>query len=206
MDGPSSINEVFLVLAFIVPGFLLQAMMEKFGAVQTGVREDRYLSFVVYSALNYAVASPVVYLLVSTSRFDRRPILVSVLWGTIIFVLPITLGVIYGWLSVRGIARRMFNKIGLNPTHPVPTGWDWQFGGLKGSRWVLIKLKDGGQVAGLFDSRSMASSDSKERDIYLSKVFDVQGSGPWKEVDRTDGVLITGDQIQTIEFWLQKKI
>jgi hypothetical protein len=66
---------------------------------------------------------------------------------------------------------------------------------------VLVTLKDGGQVAGLFGSRSFASSDPSERDLYIQSVFSMSGKGQWQRVPRNDGVLISGDQIKYIEFW-----
>jgi hypothetical protein len=65
---------------------------------------------------------------------------------------------------------------------------------------VLVRLKDGSEVYGLFHENSFAGSDPARRDIYIEAQFHVTEGGEWAPIEDTGGVLIMGDQIATIEF------
>ncbi len=48
-------------------------------------------------------------------------------------------------------------------------------------------------------SDSFVSSDPTERDIYIQQIYDIDDPNNWNP--RNHGVLITGGEISTIEFW-----
>ena len=83
---------------------------------------------------------------------------VSVIYGTLLFQLVdlslmkssvrVYLGVVFGgpalvglFLGVniqRNLFRGLLSRIGLFTVHPLPTAWDWKFGGAREEHWVLL--------------------------------------------------------------------
>jgi hypothetical protein len=64
---------------------------------------------------------------------------------------------------------------------------------------VLVVLKDGTKFGGRFGAQSFASSDGKERDVYIEQVYEIDKYDLWTPSDQ--GVLILASEIRTIEFW-----
>ena len=62
-------------------------------------------------------------------------------------------------------------------------------------------LDDDREIAGLWWTKSFASSLADERDVYLEEVYSVSADGTWNKVQRTDGMYIKGDKIKLIQFW-----
>ena len=87
----------------------------------------------------------------------------------------------------------------MRTVHHIPGAWDWHFSRQRPS-WVVVRLKDGSRVFGLFHNRSFAASDPEQRDIYLEAQFRVLDGGEWAPVEDTDGVLIKSEEIALIEF------
>jgi len=81
----------------------------------------------------------------------------------------------------------------------VPTAWDYQFGRAK-PYWVLVRLKDGSTVYGLWGLSSFASDEPEDRDLYIEAVFRPTERGDWAPVEDSGGAWITGEQIAVIEF------
>jgi len=67
-------------------------------------------------------------------------------------------------------------------------------------RWVLVALKNGVSFAGLYGRESFAASSPEERDLDLQWINDINEDGTWS-VAGEKGVLITADEVSTIEFW-----
>ena len=67
--------------------------------------------------------------------------------------------------------------------------------------WVLVTLKNGSRICGLYGIQSFAGSDPKDRDLYLQATYRlVVETGDWAPVEDTAGILISADQIAAIEF------
>jgi hypothetical protein len=79
------------------------------------------------------------------------------------------------------------------------TAWDSYFSQEKPA-WVLVTLKDGSFVYGLFGKKSFASDDPDCRDLYLEAAYDQLADGQWAPREDTGGVLIMAGEISTIEF------
>ncbi|MEW6203008.1 MAG: DUF6338 family protein [bacterium] len=198
-----TINEfeiVFYTLAFIVPGFIFYSVIAAFIPQRVEVKEISFLRFLTFSCSNYAIWSWLVFLIFKSKYFLESPMRSAIAWGVIIFVSPISLGVLFGWLSQKEIIRNILSRIGLTTIHSIPTAWDYIFSKIK-PVWILVTLKDNSQVAGFFGNGSMASSELSERDIFIRMVFHIDENGQWEKVEKTNGILIKGDQIKCIEFW-----
>lgn len=200
-----SAEALFYTLAFLVPGFVMYATYSVFAVRRAEVPKLSFLRFLTLSCVNYAAWSWLVYLIFSAEFFAGHAVRSAAALGWIILGSPLALGLVAGYFSQKETIRKVLMGLGLRPMHPVPTGWDYKFSTIKKAVWVPVTLKDGSHVAGLFGSKSFASSDPKERDLYIQRVYRIEKEGPWKPVERSDGILIAGDQIKYVEFKSDEK-
>ena len=95
--------------------------------------------------------------------------------------------------------------MGLSSIHGIPTAWDYKFSKTRRSVWIQVTLKDDKKIRGIYGPQSFASSVAEERDLYLQKVVRVLKDGKWEHIERSEGVLIKGNEIKYIEFIRYKK-
>lgn len=188
-----SINSLYLVLLFIVPGFIALSVRSQFvaGRDPSG-NKTALLSYltvsVIYGAFTLIFVDP-------TAIRDSFSA-----WIGFVFVGPVLVGLLLGINVQRGVIRRFLNKLHLYPIHAIPTAWDWKFSSTA-EEWVLVTLKDGTRFAGFYGAQSFTSSTSGERDLYIQWVYDMDEGGVWSRNDPEKSVLIAAGEIRTIEFW-----
>jgi hypothetical protein len=193
----NSFDAVFYALAFIVPGFIADSVLCLVVPRKSSPSESSVLRFLTLSCYNYAIWSWLIYLVAKTEFFEARPVAAAIVWGFVVLVSPIALGLLVGVLRQRSLITRCLHRLGLRAIQPNPTAWD-QFFIKTEPVFALVTLKDGVHFAGRFGPQSAASSDGHDRDIYLESVF-TPGT-PWAEVPGSAGVWIRGDEIKHIEF------
>jgi len=80
-----------------------------------------------------------------------------------------------------------------------PPGWPWA-----GST-VILRMKDGKSVKGYFGTNSALGGDVRHPDIYLERVL--EGLAP--SIDgaelKSDGLWVSGNEIDSIEIQLQHR-
>ncbi|HEY1933962.1 MAG TPA: DUF6338 family protein [Acetobacteraceae bacterium] len=194
-------SNLFFVVSVLVPGFIYSGVMSVFVPVRAHrEREVILLRYLTATAFNYAICSPLIYLLIFGVVFRDRPVGQALCWFFIVFTAPIVLALVRAWTIQQDRLAGIFRSLGLRAISPIPTGWDWIFGTTEPC-YVLITLTDGTEIAGYFGRRSMASSDPDRKDIYIEKVYAVpEEGGPWIEVQRSLGMHVDGSQIAYIEF------
>lgn len=197
----SGSDALFYTLAFLVPGFIMHLTLSVFVPQKTEQSELSFLRFLTLSCLNYAIWSWLIYLILAAGLYSTHPYRVAFVWGLIILVSPVIIGIALAHLSQNEIPRTFLQHLGFNPIHEIPTAWDYRFSRIEAPTWLLVTLNDGSTVAGLFGSRSFASSEPSERDLYIQDVYKVAESGPWQKVAQNEGILVRADQIKHIEFW-----
>lgn len=194
----TNVDTIFYTLAFLVPGFIADAAIGVLVPRREGSGQVAVLRFLTLSCVNYGLWSWLIVYIVASG--GGRPGLVAAAWAWIIFFAPAGLGLMSGLMAQRGTLRRLLERYGISAVHPVPTAWDWVFS-TTGPSWTIVTLRDGSQVAGLFSSRSFASSDPNERDVFLERVYRIEEEGePWARVDRSAGIWIAAPEIRHIEF------
>jgi len=84
---------------------------------------------------------------------------------------------------------------------PLKLPWD-AFFEQKKSCWVVIHLKNGEKIGGVYSDNSFTSAYPHKEQIFLQEkwLLDVKGNFKKKQ-NRTNGVLILGDEIKIIEFY-----
>ena len=187
-----SVNSLYLILVFIVPGFIALSVRSQFitGRIPSENKASllSYLTIsVIYGALVLPIVDPA---LIQDSRL---------VWFGVVFVGPIFLGLLLGINIQKDLVRRFLNRFGLYPAHAIPTAWDWKFSSTP-EQWVLVTLKDGTRFGGFYGAQSFTSSSPDERDMYIQWVYDIDEDGIWSVPDSENGLLIAAGEIRTIEF------
>ncbi len=196
MHEISSTNSVYYVLAFLVPGLVAIFVRAQFITGRLPKHNEARLTYFVISMIYYAITLPGLEVALTS---QGTPYFRTFVWFLLIFIGPAILGLVLGLNSQKGWLRQFIQYFGLNPVHTLPTSWDWKFGNM-GAQWVLVTLKNGTRFAGYCGSSSFISSDPNERDLYIERIFDLNDDDEWKPRGE-NGVLITGGEISTIEFW-----
>ena len=191
-----SLDNLYLILGFIVPGLIVLFVRSQFITGRNPPHTKVLLSYLTISIIYYALALPLVDLVLSIKVPGYGEALA---WFGLVFVGPTIFGLLLGINIQKGLFWRFLKWCGLNPVHVMPTAWDWKFGGMV-EQWVLVTLKDGTRFAGFCGADSFMSSDPAERDIYIQWIYDIDENNKWTSRGN-NGVLITTGEIRTIEFW-----
>ena len=196
MPDLKSLDNLYLILGFLVPGLIVLFVRSQFVTGRSPSHSAALLPYLTVSVIYYALALPFVRFVLSIHEPGYGKTLA---WFTLIFVGPAVLGLLLGVNIQKNLFRRFLQWCGLNPVHVMPTAWDWKFGGMT-NQWILVTLKDGTRFAGFCGPDSFMSSDPAERDIYIQWIYDIDDSNNWSPRGE-NGVLITAGEVQTIEFW-----
>ena len=196
MPELKSLDELYLILGFLVPGLIVLFVRSQFITGRSQPHAAVLLSYLTVSIIYYALALPLVDLVQSIQEPGYGK---SLAWFGLVFVGPAIFGLLLGINIQQGLFHRFLKWVHLNPVHVMPTAWDWKFSGM-GEQWVLVTLKDGTRFAGFCGADSFMSSDPAERDIYIQWIYDIDDDNKWTSRGN-NGVLITAGEIRTIEFW-----
>ena len=194
-----SFDAVFFTAGFLVPGFIWSAVLSMLVPRMSAKSEARVFEFLTFSCVNHGLWSLPLFLIFRTGFISEQPIWSGLFLFGIIFVSPVGLGLLHAWSQEKQWVARQLRRLGFRPIHSVPTAWDWQFSQDK-RFWVIVTLKSGSLVYGLYGHGSFAGSDPECRDLYLVERFRVLDTGEWAPTEDTDGILIMADQIAMVEF------
>ena len=110
------------------------------------------------------------------------------------------IAVLIGICKQTSIIDKVLSFFKIQKIHSIPTAWDYCFSKQQ-EAYVIVTLKDGKTIYGLFSTKSFASSDFEERDLYIEKTYTLDNDMSWKEDEKSQGVLIVFSEIETIEFF-----
>ena len=192
------LDNVYLVLAFVVPGLIVTYVRSQFVTGRMRSPKDDAVAYLALSVLYYGIAFPgIEYLLAN----DRPGWPKAAGWVALVIVGPAIFGLILGVIAGKGWLRRLAARLGLNTVHHLPTAWDFAFAGRRETTYVLATLVDGVEVAGAFGTRSFASSDPAERDLLIEEIVDIGPDGQWTNRRERTAILIPAKQIKHVQFW-----
>lgn len=198
MPDLKGLENVQLVMAFIVPGLIISYVRTRFTNGRMDKPWDAVLAYLSLTITYYGLALPLLYQIIPLPV----GLLKSVCWWALIAVGPALFGLLLGVGTQRGWLRRLAHKLGMRPVHSVPNAWDWRFGLCHGRCFMMVTLVDGAEVAGVFGEGSFASSDPAERDIYLEELWDVSDDGgAWTPRENRQGILLPAKEIRHVQFW-----
>lgn len=120
--------------------------------------------------------------------------------GTLI-ILPVLIGIAVGINRQQAVLHNALKFIKIKTMHPIKSSWDYAFSRTK-TGYIEVKTVDGETIAGFFGVDSFSSTDEKERDIFLERVYREEGTGDkrWVEYEISRGILIKAEHIASISF------
>ena len=199
MPDLKGLDNIYLVLAFIVPGLVAMFCRAQFVTGRVPSKADAILPSLSLSFVYYAFVLPIVE---HMSSLKGPFLLVAFAWLGLIFVGPALFGAILGIITQKDWGRTflqwLLRCMSINVVHSIPTAWDWKLSTAR-DEWVHVVLKDGTEFAGYYGAGSFASSHSQGRDIYIQEVFDIDIDNIW--TSRKSALLILAGEIRTIEFF-----
>lgn len=198
MSGLVNIDTVYIAIFFLVPGYIFLTFRNQFVAGQDRLGSEQLLAFITYSALNLALFGWILFAI--PRRADDWVVVLT--WVFVLLIGPAVLGFVSGMWTQKEWGGRLYEFFGLSLVHPTARSWDWVFHRVDPC-FVLVTLKDGSQCAGYWGvnaagTQSFASSDPKERDLYISQVFEISDEGPWRPTPKS--IFIAAGEIRTVEF------
>ncbi len=197
MPDLKSVESVYLVLGFIVPGMIITLVRAQFFTGRVRTLSENVVTYVALTVLYYGLAAPVVEYVLSIREPGRAKIFA---WLGLIILLPAAIGFAFGILGQNDVFRRILQYFKINPVHATPSAWDYAFARLRGDHFVMVTLSDGSTVSGVYGSHSFASSDPTERDLFLQEIYDVDGDS-WKKRPEQQAILIPSKEIKHVQIW-----
>lgn len=183
-----------LFLLFFIPGFISLKIYDSL--VPSERRDFSKSSFEVisYSAINFAFFYPVILLITVPEFYHTHKYLYLLSIAFIIFIMPILWPIIYlKILSLKSVSSHII--------HPFSKPWDFKFN-KREPAWIIVHLKDGRKIGGVFNKDSFASSYPAEEQIYLETVWKLDEQGNFQRaVERSKGIIILKDEILAVEFY-----
>lgn len=184
-------NELFLFILFFVPGFVSMKIYDI--RVPNSSRNSAAYIFeaVAYSTVNFAMTSfiwlPLFY---SKTQHVLWMILAAI---TVLLIIPGLIG--YGVVSL--LASDFVRK---HATGLISRPWDIVFNKKTGA-CVMVHLKSGRKVVGIYGDKSAISYHPYEEQIYLERVLNLDENGQLSSVPDSKGVIIMGNEISMIELF-----
>jgi hypothetical protein len=188
---PFETKQFVLFLAFFVPGFISIKVYDLLWPSERRDWSKAVIEAIGFSAVNFAVLSPIVYPTVIGYGIFINPLLQTGVAFVALLIAPAIWPI---------ILRTVLRKRGLL-LDPVHKPWDVVFKD-RGECWIIVHLKDGRRIGGRFGRRSVASSAPAEEQLYLEEVWELDVHGAFlRAVDRSAGILISAPDIQAVELF-----
>ena len=188
------IDKLSLFLIFFIPGFISIKIYDLLIPSEKRDFSKSIFEVIGFSAINFAALSWFIILIHSGNFFRDHRIWYFLALLIVIFVIPIL------WPIV--LLKVLFwSPIAKRVIHPILKPWDYIFG-RRNAYWVIIHLQDGRKIGGKYDKNSFASSYPAEEQIYLEEVWELDEKSAFKKrIDRSNGIIILGKDISSIEFF-----
>ncbi|MDT9717443.1 DUF6338 family protein [Paenibacillus sp. ClWae2A] len=196
----NNFEAVYYTVLMMVPGFIMNMGYNYILPTREGQAPIYLVRFIVFSCVNFAFAWPMINKLIQSRYWEQHPFRWSIILGLIVLLLPYVIGIFTGIAAERDWIRKLLLKTGINPVHPSPTAWDYIMS--NDSSYVIVTLKNGFVIYGLFASKSLASTVPTEKDLYLEEIFELDENEEW--LPKAKGIWISGPEILHIEFLISE--
>lgn len=188
-------DQLLLFLAFFVPGFISMRVYGLFIATDSPDFTKQLPEAIAYSAIHYALTGWLILLASpGLQRYIAAYIVVLVLplfWPPIILL-------IRNWRYYRSrILTKRFLAFLLDAE---ATPWDTLFADHR-ARWVRIKLKSGNYIGGIYGKGSRSSTYPCPEQLYVKEQYECDATGFGARITATDGFIVNGTEIDSIEFF-----
>ncbi len=190
-----TIEKILFLTLFFIPGYVYLKSYRLFIAdTKTDFSKDLYEAIGI-SIINLIIFSYPIFLITTSNFFEKNTILYFIIFIFIILIAPMSGAFIYSIIS----KKDWFQKFMISPTK---SSWDIFFS-KRESYWVIITLKNGTKIGGKYGLNSFSSTFPSPKDIYIQEVWKINKKNEFKyKINKTEGILITENEISTIEFFL----
>ena len=192
-----SFDIVFYTAIFVLPGFLINSIIDTLNPTQKKSEGVLLLKSILYSIIHCAVWSWG-YKLIFKLEDDYPYLYWVILIGSTIFAATL-FAIFVGIVKQKQVVRKVLSFFKIYCPHSIPNSWDYAFARSEGI-WVIVTLTDDSVIYGEFSTKSFASSDPEERDLFIEKTYILNEKSEWIAAEKNDGIYINKDQIKTIEF------
>jgi hypothetical protein len=189
------IENIVILTVFFVPGFIyLKAYRLFIAETNTDFSKDLYEA-IGFSFLNAIVFAYPIFLIHKIKLIENHSLLYFLILLLIVILAPLIVAYIFSIIS----RKKWFGKFMINPTK---SAWD-SFFSKRESYYVIVTLKNGKKIGGKYGINSFSSTFPNPKEIYLEEQWQLnENNGFDKKEPQTEGILITENEISTIEFYI----
>lgn len=186
-------DDIILFIAFMIPGFISIKVYELLFPTQAINYGEKIIDALAYSCINYALLMwPIIAVEQSTLR-QSLPNIYAIFYLFVLFIAPALWVLAWKWIRERDYFQAMV-------PHPTQKPWDFVFGQRK-TYWIVVTLKDGRKIAGMYGINSFASSAPAEEQLYMEQEWILNDEdGFERPAEQTAGVIILASEIVSVEF------
>ena len=194
MEDIWELGKLALFIAFVIPGFISLKTYELRCPRESKSSSEQVVDAIAYSSLNYALFLWAICLVELGKVWKTHPALYVLFYVVVLLIGPVVWPLL--WFKLRKTRLVQY----FIPHHPTRKPWDWLFE-QKMPYWVIVYLKDGRKVGGLYSSKSFSSSAPEAEQIYLEQAYLINDDGCLERpLIGTAGVLAVGD-ISVVELF-----
>ncbi|WMJ74371.1 DUF6338 family protein [Cytophagaceae bacterium ABcell3] len=187
-------DKLALFLLFFIPGFISMKVYHLLIASDKVNFSESLGEAMAFSAINYASLFWLILLMYKKNLYENSFFWFVILWSFIILIAPILWTIFYVWLTRSSFFKKRIIS-------PFKSPWDYFFE-KRESCWILVHLKNGERIGGIYSSNSFASAYPHVKEIYLEQVWEVDCDGKFiKQKTRSKGIIICGNEISSFEFF-----
>jgi hypothetical protein len=184
-----SADKLLLFFIFFVPGFVSVKIWSLLVPSEHRSMADHAVEVLSFGCINFAILFWLVNIAIGMDHWAQY-----LLYIVVLFLFPMIWPIIVKTVLYSKFLR---GKI----VHPAPKAWDAFF--QRGQPcFILVHLKSGQYVGGLYSSNSFASSFPNPEDLYIEQLWKMSGTGEFlKPMPDTKGLLISHDAIDFLELF-----
>lgn len=183
-----------LFVFFVVPGVVALLAYDRLVPSERRKLTDEMFRFITFSVVHLGLFHWL-FELVAAPSIDGN----GAFWRTsgrifVIVILPAVEGVAAACiLKSRWVSRWVVN--------PTPKPWDFYFEQRKPC-WVILNLKSGSMIGGLFSSNSYATAYPHPEQLYIEEIWQLDERGKFvKKIENTRGAIVAFSECVTMEMF-----
>jgi hypothetical protein len=186
-------NKIILFIIFVIPGFISIKIWSYIVPTERIKLSENILDAISYSSINYAILSWLILIISRDNYYTQHPYVTGASIFCMLFITPIIWPIaLNGLVQSESFKGRILN--------PIPKAWDYFFG-LGEPCFVIVHLKEGNLIGGLYGYNSYVTSYPHEEDIYLEEVWKLDETGCFQErIKDTKGLWISKTDYTYLEF------
>lgn len=191
-------DKLLLFLVFFIPGFISSQIYALFVGVEDNDFSKQLPAVIGYSGIHYALTGWILFVapggLSRGIAFYLVVLVLPIVWPPVILLLRDS----EKWKPIF-FRRRRINWAGIREAMLRPEASPWDRILTPDARFIRVRLKGGRFIGGYFGPGSAASTYPCERQIFISHAFTFDQDGKFGEPIDGTGVMVHGDDIETLE-------